>query len=72
MALWSGANLAPENIGSKVNYQGSQDESLVQVYALVKHHSEYESYFGIADSKAKEVRVYRHKDSANFQLFQTV
>jgi len=27
--LWAGTSLAPENIGQKVNYQGSQDETLV-------------------------------------------
>ena len=40
LTLWPAANLAPENMGAKVNYQGTKEEGLVQVYAAAKHHSE--------------------------------
>ena len=71
MALWPGQDIAPVDIGAKVGFTGTNGEHLVQVYTASKHHSDQFAYFGIGDSKTKEIKIYRHQEVNGIQLFQS-
>lgn len=62
--LWPGLDLAPSNIGGKIKFTGTNNETLINVYSPNKHYKDIYSYFGITNKVTREVKIYRHSDVA--------